>query len=105
MNKQKVSDFFGTFLKTEDVTGNVTVTIDETKPQQIGDDSKQKLVVYFKEFDKGLALNKVNADTITVITGTDEFESWTGSKVCLYVDKSVMFGSKKVGGIRIKKVE
>ena len=101
---RSIDDYFGTYLKTEDITKEIEVTIKEVIPEEIGkgDQQKEKIVVHFEELDKGLTLNKVNSEAIAEITNTREFDNWTGYRLCLYVDKNVMFAGKRVGGIRIK---
>lgn len=99
-----MDEFFGSFLKTEDIKKEMKVTIKDVKPESVGreGDSKDKLVVYFEELEKGLALNKVNAEALAEATNSREIEEWFGIKVVLYVDRNVMFGGKRVGGIRIR---
>ena len=102
-----MDDFFGNYLKTEDIKSETSVTVKEVKTEEIGrdKDAKDKLVVYFDELDKPLALNKVNAEALAEISESREIEDWVNTKCILYVDKNVMFGSKRVGGVRIKPVE
>ncbi len=102
----KLDEFFGNYLKTEHITGEVIYTIKEVVPEKIGRENNKetKAVAHFEGVDKGLALNKVNAEAIAEISGSREIEDWVGTKVCLYVDPDVEFAGKKVGGIRIKKV-
>lgn len=99
-----IDEFFGKYLKTEDISQETVVAIKEIKSENLGrdDNKEEKLVVYFNEFEKGLVLNKVNAEALAEIATTREFEKWIGIKCILYVDPNVMFGSKRVGGIRIK---
>jgi hypothetical protein len=99
-----IDEYFGTYLKTEDIPTKQTLTIREVKPELVGgENEKEKLVVYFKEIEKGLTLNKVNAEAIAEIAESRLIEGWNGVRVCLYVDKNVMFGGKRVGGIRVEK--
>lgn len=103
-----IDEFFGNFLKVEDIKEDTSVTIKEVKTETIGreDDAKEKLIVYFKEFEKGLALNKVNSEALAEIIGSREIEDWPKHQAVLYVDKNVTYGGKRVGGVRIKpKVE
>lgn len=99
--------YFGNFLKVEDVEGETEAIVESVVPQEIEseDGSKQKLVIRFEGFDKPLALNRTNAEAMAEITGTREVEDWVGARVCLFVDKSVTFHGKKVGGVRIKEAE
>ena len=47
---------------------------------------KVKLVLYFEELEKGMVLNVSNIDVLSSLTGTDETDSWTGTKLELYND-------------------
>lgn len=102
-----IDEFFGNFLKVEDIKEETTVTVKEVKVETIGreEDAKEKPVVYFNEFEKGLALNKINSEALAEIADSREIEDWPEKQVVLYVDKNVMFGGKRVGGVRIKAVE
>jgi len=98
------SAFPSSYLKQSDVGDKkVLVTIDRVEIEQIGqgNDQEQKPVLYFKGHDKGMVLNLGNAQAVTEIVGDDETDNWPGHRVVLYVDKSVMFGGKRVGGLRI----
>jgi hypothetical protein len=91
-------------LKQEDIGDkHVRVVMARVVVETVGqgDDQEQKPVLYFKGHDKGLVLNRTNADTITDIVGTDEMDDWGGKAIVLYVDRNVMMGGKRVGGIRI----
>ena len=37
-----------------------------------------------------------------MIAGSEDFDSWIGHKVVLFRDKTISFGSKLVGGIRVR---
>ena len=92
-----------TYLKQEDLgTRHVLVTIDRVELEKMpGDDDESKPVAYFVGHNKGLALNRINWDTIEDSTGQDDSDNWHGLKIVLYVDPKVMFGGKRVGGIRV----
>lgn len=66
----------------------------------IGD--KQKLVVYFEDLAKGLALNQENLHTMLDLTGgEDDTDRWIGLEVLVYLDDSVQYMGRRVGGIRV----
>ena len=50
---------------------------------------------------KPLILNKANDDTLCEAFG-DEDEAWDGKTAELFVDKSITFAGKRVGGVRIR---
>jgi hypothetical protein len=93
------------YLKKEDLNGKrVLVTIDRVEVEDVGQGEQQerKPVVYFDEYEKGLVLNKGNADAMTEAAGgDDEMDNWRGVRVVLYVDANVMFAGKRVGGLRV----
>lgn len=102
----KINDAFPSkYLKQGDLKGKrVLVTIDHVVVEDVGQgsDQEQKPVVYFRGAEKGWVLSaRINADEITNIIGDDETEHWAGHKIVLYVDPNVMYGGKKVGGIRV----
>lgn len=104
MNMTSIDEFFGNYLKSQDIKSETKVTIKEVKVESLGRgaEAKDKLVVYFDGFEKGLALNKVNSEAIADVANSREIESWKGVEVSLYVDPNVQFGGQRVGGIRIK---
>jgi len=89
------------YLKGVDLNGKtVRVTIDRVEIEEVGDGDR-KPVMYFQGKDKGLALNRINADTISSAYG-HETDDWTGKLVELYFDPNVYYGPKKVGGLRVR---
>jgi hypothetical protein len=95
---------FGSYIKAEDLQGKAIrasierVEIEEIKGQ---DGSKErKLVAHFVGKDKGLVLNRTNADALNDIFGTDDYDHWTGT-VILYPDTTT-FGGKRVACVRVK---
>ena len=95
---------FGSYIKAEDLAGkNVRVSIEAVSMEEIkGGDGKaeRKLVAHFAGKDKGLVLNRTNADSLAEIFGTEDYDQWTGL-VVLYPDMT-SFGGKRVPCVRIK---
>ena len=95
---------FGNYIKAEDLAGKAVrvsidhVTLEDLKSQD--GEQQRKLVVHFAGKDKGLVLNRTNADSLCDIFGTEDFENWAGA-VVLYPDTTT-FGGKKVPCIRIR---
>ena len=58
-------------------------------------------VVYFKEFDKGMILNRTNARAIEKVAGSGLVEDWVGVQVTLYVEKGVKAFGDVVDALRI----
>jgi hypothetical protein len=102
----RTSDAFPSkYLKKEDVgERRMVVTITRVEMEDVGQGEQQenKPVVYFDELEKGMVLNKGNADAmVEAAGGDDEMDNWRGVRVVLYVDRNVMFAGKRVGGLRV----
>ena len=52
---------------------------------------------------RGIILNVGNWEACEEIDGADDSDAWVGTEIVIWTDESVMFGAKKVGGIRIRK--
>lgn len=100
----KIGEAFpSSYIKVEDLKGRrVPVTIERVEVETLGQgkDQETKPVVYFKGAQKGLVLNRTNANTITDLCGTDETDEWVGHRIVLYQDKTD-FQGKRVACIRI----
>lgn len=98
----KVSEEFPSkWLKAANLNGkDVNVTISHISKEDVGDDSGHKMVVYFSGTEKGLVLNKTNADMISMLYG-DDTDGWHGQKITLYAIQTEYQG-KPVQGLRVK---
>lgn len=75
-------EFPSKYLKASDLQGReVRLTMAHTEREKIGDDFKP--VLYFKGKDKGLALNKTNAGTISDAYG-DDSDDWIDQPIILF---------------------
>lgn len=95
-----INDAFpSNYLKAADLKGQVvTVVMANVAHEKIGDDDK--LILYFDGKDKGLVLNKTNANNIAAIYGP-ETDSWRGQKVAL-ATAWVDFQGRSVEAIRVR---
>ena len=92
--------FSGSYLKADTFVGRrVTVTVDRVETEQVGEDTKP--VVYFQGKEKGLVLNKTNANMIAKVAGDDEMNNWAGVRIVLYGTKTD-FQGKRVDAIRVE---
>jgi hypothetical protein len=108
----RIGDAFPSrYLKASDIPldqdGNSTtlvLTIKDVRVETLGQgpDADQKPVLYFRETDKGLVVNKTNAKTLTELFKTDDTDEWIGKRVGLFV-MEVQFQSDLVPSIRVKK--
>jgi hypothetical protein len=100
-----INDMFPSkWLKASDIPedGDLVLTISSVGREEIGqgDDTDLKPVVYFEETEKGLVLNKTNAETIVTLHGS-ETNAWEGRKVALFATE-VDFRGKQTLAIRIR---
>lgn len=77
-----------------------SVTIRDIQIEEIGKDKDRKPVLYFKGKEKGLVLNKTNANTIESVYG-DEMDDWIGAEIVLYPTMTD-FQGRQVAAIRVK---
>lgn len=97
----RVSQAFpSNYLKAADLQDRaVRVTISGYKMEAIGED--QKPVIYFKGKEKGLVMNKTNANNIAAEYG-DDMDMWQGKDIVLF-SAWVDFQGKSVEAIRVRK--
>ncbi len=92
-------EFPSKYLKASDLKGrNVKVKISHTTREQIGDD--HKLILYFQGTEKGMVLNKTNANNIATIYG-EETDDWATQEIVLF-EAMVDFQGKTVPAIRVR---
>jgi len=95
-------DFLGgNYLRKEDVSGPVNVTIEDVRSVAVANADRKKLVVWFREIAKPLILNMTNTRKMVDIFHSTDTATWRG-QITLYVEASVHYGGKVVGGIRIQ---
>ena len=81
------------------------LTIKSYKQEEVknkGSQAKKCLVLYFKEREKGMIINVSNGETIGGIAKSMNVDKWIGQKITLYFEPSVMFGGKRIGGLRVR---
>ena len=96
--------FSGRWMNANDIGApgkTLRTTITDVTEEEVGqgNDKKNKLVVWLKDSEKGLVLNKTNGNDLAEILG-DETDDWTGKKIVLKVER-VEFQGKKQPGLRI----
>lgn len=93
------------FITQQEVDPPVLVTITGWKQLNVakeGADPEYRYALTFRELDKPMTLNSTNGNLIAAITGSEDFDDWAGKQIVLYRDKTIQFGGKMVGGIRIR---
>jgi len=95
--------FPSSFLGKDDVLRPFHAVIKDVTLEQIKGEhgEEQKAVMHFTGNTKPMILNNTNWLIIEASYG-DETESWKGRPVEIYVDPNVMFGTKRVGGVRLR---
>ena len=83
----------------------IIVTISKSAQEKvIGQQGRKEdcFVVYFKEFNKGMILNRTNARAIEKVASSGLIEDWIGVQVTLYVEKGVKAFGDVVDALRIR---
>jgi len=91
--------YYGEYLKADDVTGELDVSVRAVAVETI--DGDEKLVLSTNELNKKFVLNKTNKDRLKNLFGTAETEQWNGKKFTL-VTEQVQFRGDTVPAIRVK---
>lgn len=101
-----INDVFPTkYLSAADLQGQtVRLTIASVAVETLGQgrDQQNKPVAYFRGKQKGLALNKTNANTIAAVYGY-ETDNWVGAEIDVY-PTMVDYQGKQTEAIRLKVV-
>jgi len=92
--------FPSAYVREADLKGReVRLTIKSCQMEDIGGDHKP--VLYFERTEKGLVLNKTNANTIAGNLGSYDSDHWTGKTITL-TGAETEFQGKRVRCIRVK---
>lgn len=90
------------FVRATDLKGHrVVVILDRVEYEVL--DRQKKAILYFRGKEKGLVLNKTNANRLIQLLGTAITEQWSGQRVTLYAEP-VPFQGGMVPGVRIAPV-
>jgi hypothetical protein len=90
------------FISKDDVATPLQVTIESVEHDTVKDDNGDKIVTVMSFVEsKPMIINNTNWMTIEDVWG-DVSDNWIGKVIELYHDPSVMFGGKKVGGVRVR---
>lgn len=89
------------YLKAADLNDQAhLLTMREVAMEKISE-TDQKPVLYFQGADKGIVLNRTNADTIALAYG-DDSDGWIGKPIEVF-PSTVMFNNAVVPCIRVRK--
>jgi hypothetical protein len=97
----KISSAFPSkYLKASDLQDrNVTVTMSHVELEDVGD-AERKPVLYFRDKQKGLVLNKTNARTIAAVYG-DDTRQWETKPIVLF-PAMVDFRGDSIEAVRVR---
>lgn len=90
--------YFGNFLKAEDLKAEVDVVIKSVRLENL--EGEERLIVYFHELRKSLVLNRTNKDKIKEIMKSSETDTWIGKKIRLGV-KTVDYKGEPTPAVRV----
>ena len=100
----KISESFPSkYMKSTEIGDeDLVVTIKDIEIKNVGnaDDPDEKPVIYFEGHEKGVVLNKTNANTISSLYG-DDTDGWIGKKIALFTTE-VEYQGKMTLGIRVR---
>lgn len=89
------------FLRKEDFEEDQVCTIRTVKLEEMQSNSAEtRWVLYFQEHPKGMVLNTTTIRVLEAAFG-DDSEMWVGKRVKVYVDPTVSFQGRIVGGLRL----
>lgn len=102
----KAKDIFpSNYMKKEDLDRPVIASIARVCQEEVKSDKGRdelKPVMYFDgKHLKPIIVNRGNWEACALAYG-EESDNWTGRSVEIYVDPTVMFGGRRVGGIRLR---
>ena len=92
------------YLTKHDVEPELTATIVGIGKENLareGDAPEYKYILKFQEC-KPLLLNSTNGQLAALALGSEETNDWVGKQVTMYNDRTVSFGGKLTGGVRIR---
>jgi hypothetical protein len=101
----KRSEAFPTkYLSKDDVHAPTVGIIERIVNETLGtgDDQEIKPILYFSSgLPKPMVINTTNWTNVEAIYG-DESDNWIGKSIEVWVDPSVVYGGKRIGGLRLR---
>ena len=88
------------YVKAEDISSNLLVTITDAVMEAVGPLKTEKLVLYFKEYPKPFICNLTNFKRIEKLHG-DDTDSWIDKKIILY-RTTTEFQGEEIPAIRVR---
>jgi hypothetical protein len=93
--------FASRYFKASDLSGEeMLATISHVAEEEVGQDRQPKPVLYLNGQQKGIVLNRTNAERLAAKLG-DDTKDWKGAHVELY-SEPVNFEGRKMDGLRLR---
>jgi hypothetical protein len=90
------------YLKSEDAkTKQIVATISHLEMEQVGQDKKEKPVLYFEGSVKPMVLNRTNDEVLDEAFG--DSDAWPGRKIKIYCVRT-QYQGKSVDGLRVEPI-
>lgn len=88
----------------------IVVTINQVVKENVAPSGAlpdMQYVVKFTEPEtkEGLVLKPTNGKRIARINGSDNFDDWHRTQICLYRDPDIEYAGKITGGIRVRAID
>lgn len=96
----KMNKYVSQYVSASDLEKPWLVVIDQVTEEDVGNDRKP--VLYGEDARHVFVLNPTNISQLTQLLKSDDSDQWLGKMIVAYNDRSVMFGGKRVGGIRFR---
>ena len=95
------------YIKKEEIKQPITLTIAAYEKRNVGSEESpdHKWCLLFEEVEDALTLNATRGNQLTEDFGDGEMDNWIGRKVEIYVDPSVKYAGKKVGGLAVRGIK
>ncbi|WHZ25326.1 MAG: hypothetical protein OJF51_000121 [Nitrospira sp.] len=94
-----------TLLRATDLPTDrdTVVTIQSVTEEDLkyGAKPAKKPVLWFRELEKGFALNVGNGNVVVGLFGY-EMDDWVGQRIALFIDKNVEYNGERVSAIRVR---
>lgn len=101
----KRSEAFPTkYLSKDDIHAPTIGVIERIVNETLGtgDDQEIKPIMYFSSgLPKPMVVNNTNWTNVEAVYG-DESDNWIGKPIEVWVDPSVVYGGKRIGGLRLR---
>ena len=95
------------YLKQEDVgEDGLILTVKGFSRETLENDEKseEKTILHFVENVHPMVLGPTNAELLRDATGANIAREAKGKQIVVFADRTVMFGGKRTGGLRIKRI-